>query len=133
MKSSFRSFCLACFLSALAAFSQSINSGTILGTVTDPSGAVVAGAMVRLQNSVTGYMQSVTADSSGAFRFNNVPQNNYRLTVDAPGFTATTQNVEVRNSVPINLTIPLNVAAASTSVTVEASGAQVETDPSAHQ
>ena len=85
MKPSFRSFCLACFLSALPALSQSINSGTILGTVTDPSGAVVAGAMVRLQNSVTGYMQSVTADSSGAFRFNNVPQNNYRLTVDAQG------------------------------------------------
>jgi len=133
MKPSFRSFCLACFLSALPALSQSINSGTILGTVTDPSGAVVAGAMVRLQNSVTGYMQSVTADSSGAFRFNNVPQNNYRLTVDAPGFTSASQNVDVRNAVPITLNIPLSVAAASTSVTVEASGAQVETDPSAHQ
>jgi hypothetical protein len=123
----------ACILIAGPAFAQSINSGTVLGTVTDPSGAVIAGAMVRLQNSVTGYTQSVTADSSGAFRFNNVPQNNYRLTVDAPGFTSATQNVEVRNAVPITLTIPLNVAAASTTVTVEASSAQVETDPSAHQ
>ena len=124
---------LACFLSALPALSQSINSGTVLGTVTDPSGAVVAGAMVRLQNSVTGYMQSVATDSSGGFRFNNVPQNNYRLTVDAPGFTAANRNLDVRNAVPITLTIPLTVAAETTSVTVEASGAQVETDPSAHQ
>ena len=124
---------LACFLSALTALPQSINSGTVLGTVIDPSGAVIAGAMVRLQNSVTGYMQSVTTDSSGAFRFNNVPQNNYRLTVDAPGFTAANRNLDVRNAVPITLAIPLTVAAETTSVTVEASGAQVETDPSAHQ
>jgi hypothetical protein len=89
--------------------------------------------MIQLKNSVTGYMQSVTSDSSGAFRFNNVPQNNYRLTVEATSFSAANQNVEVRNSVPITLNIMLSLAAASTSVTVEASGAQVETDPSAHQ
>src|SRR5215472_10055447 len=133
MKFSFGRLYMACFLSALPALSQSINSGTVLGTVTDPSGAVIAGAMVRLQNSVTGYVQSVTSDSSGAFRFNNVPQNNYRLTVEAASFTAANQNVEVRNSVPITLNIMLSVAEATTSVTVEASGAQVETDPSAHQ
>src|SRR5579872_2944872 len=133
MKFSFGKLYLACFLIAWPALAQSINSGTVVGTVTDPSGAVVSGAMVRLENSVTGYSQSVATDTSGMFRFNNIPQNNYRLIVDAPGFAAAPQNLDIRNSVPITLNIPLTVAASSTTVTVEASGAQVETDPSAHQ
>src|SRR5690242_8751404 len=130
MKFSFVRLCLIFSLCVLPAISQSINSGTVLGTVTDPSGAVVAGAMVQLQNSVTGYSQSVTTDNAGTFRFNNVPQNNYRLTVQTAGFTAATQALDVRSAVPITANVTLSVAAESTTVTVEASGAQVETDPS---
>jgi hypothetical protein len=89
--------------------------------------------MVRLQNSVTGYSQSVATDNTGTFRFNNVPQNNYRLTVQTSGFAAATQSLDVRSSVPITANVTLNVAAESTTVIVEAAGAQVETDPSAHQ
>jgi hypothetical protein len=133
MKLLFGRLWLTLSLCILPAFSQSINSGTVLGTVTDPSGAVVAGAMVRLQNSVTGYLQSVTTDNAGTFRFNNVPQNNYRLTVQTAGFSAANQTLDVRSSVPITANVTLNVAAESTTVTVEAAGAQVETDPSAHQ
>ena len=114
-------------------FSQSINSGTVNGTVTDPSGARIAGAMVRLENPVTGYMQSVVADAMGSFRLNNVPVNNYKLSATAPGFAAATQDVDVRNSLPITTNITLTVASAATTVTVEAAGASVETDPSAHQ
>jgi len=133
MKFSFGRLWLTLSLCILPVLSQSINSGTVLGTVTDPSGAVVAGAMVRLQNSVTGYSQSVATDNTGTFRFNNVPQNNYRLTVQTSGFAAATQSLDVRSSVPITANVTLNVAAESTTVIVEAAGAQVETDPSAHQ
>src|SRR5579864_8150557 len=101
-------------LCILPAFSQSINSGTVLGAVTDPSGAIVAGAMVELQNSVTGYSKSVTTDNAGAFRFNNVPQNNYRLTVDASGFSSPPQTLDVRGSVPITANVTLSVAVEST-------------------
>ncbi len=112
---------------------QSINSGTVTGTVTDPSGAVVAKAQVRLRNAVTGYEQSVTTDAAGTFRLNNVPQNNYQLTVEAAAFAPAAQAVDVRSSIPIVVNIPLQLAAQATTVTVEAFGAHVESDPSAHQ
>src|SRR5205807_5025259 len=85
---------LLAFSCVSTGYSQSINSGTITGVVTDPSGAVVGAAQVRLHNPVTGYEQSATTDSSGAFRFNSIPQNNYRLTVTAPGFGAASQEVD---------------------------------------
>ena len=114
-------------------FGQSINSGTLTGQVADPSGALIAGATVRLSNAVTGYAQSVTADSNGAFRFNSVPVNNYRLVISAAGFTTAQQNVDVRNSVPVNINVALNIAGSTESVTVQASAAAVETDTAAHQ
>src|SRR5256884_9762334 len=80
---------------------QSINSGTVTGTVTDQSGAVVSGAKVVLRNAITGYEQSATTDETGSFRFNNVPQNPYRLTATAPGFSASTQDIDVRRSIPM--------------------------------
>ena len=46
---------LMAVLSASSAFGQSINSGTVVGQVTDPSGALIAGAKVRLTNPVTGF------------------------------------------------------------------------------
>src|SRR5436190_11721933 len=63
---------LACLLCALSAsgIAQSLGSaGTVGGTVTDPAGAVIAGATVVIQNSVTGYRRTATTDATGTFRF----------------------------------------------------------------
>src|SRR5260370_25680155 len=79
-------------------YAQSINSGTVLGTVTDPTGAVVAGAQVLMRNPVTGYEQTVRTDTDGKFRFNNIPQNNYRWSATAPRFAAAPQESEARSS-----------------------------------
>src|SRR5579872_2683207 len=120
-------------LSCVPSHAQSINSGTITGTVTDQSGAVVRGAQVELRNAITGYERSATTDETGSFRFNNVPQNPYRLTATAPGFNAATQDIDVRSSIPMTATLSLKVASGETSVTVQGSaGAIVENDPSAH-
>jgi hypothetical protein len=115
------------------AYSQSINSGTVTGIVTDQSGAVISHAGVQIRNPVTGYEQSIKTDNTGAFRFNNIPQNPYQLTVTADRFAPTNQGVDVRGSLPITVNITLKVAAEITSVDVAASGASVESDPSAHQ
>jgi len=122
------------FLSAcVPSFGQSINSGTVAGTVTDQSSAVVRGAKVVLRNAITGYEQSATTDEAGSFRFNSVPQNPYRLTATAPGFSAATQDIDVRSSIPMTVPLSLKVASGETSVTVQASAAaMVENDPSAH-
>src|ERR1700735_287356 len=94
-------------LSAAAAFGQSINSGTVTGQVSDPSGAFIAGAKVRLTNPVTGFEQTAVSDTNGNFRFNSVPVNNYHLEISSQGFTGVEQNVDVRNSVPIVVNIAL--------------------------
>ena len=119
-------------LGSAAIAAQSMNSGTVSGTVKDPSGLVMSGIAVQLRNPVTGYEQSAVTDSDGIFRFNNVPQNNYRLTATAAGFVTTTQPVEVHSTVPVTVNVTMQLASETTTVNVEASGALVETDPSNH-
>src|SRR5262249_9438212 len=105
-------------------------AGTIAGTVTDPDGAAVPGASAILENSGTGYKRATTTDEAGEFRFENVPQNKYQLTVTANGFSAARQMVEVRSAVPIVLKIPLAITGVSATVTV--TGSELENVPSAH-
>ncbi len=115
-------------------FAQSLgNAGTIEGTVADQSGALVPKATITITNSVTGYKQTLDSGSDGTFRLLNIPPNSYHLTVIAPGFSSFTQDVVIRSAVPVQVKAILPVAAAESSVTVEASGgATVETDPSSH-
>ncbi|MEQ1947653.1 MAG: TonB-dependent receptor [Bryobacteraceae bacterium] len=121
-------------LLASGVFAQSAGSGgTIDGTVVDPTGAVVPGAVATLNNMVTGYTQGVRTDATGMFHFRNVPQNQYHLQVSASGFQQAEQDVPVRTTVPIALKITLQLAGSTTSVTVEAENADLlETVPSAH-
>jgi hypothetical protein len=128
-----RAITLIAVLSAGVALGQSINSGTISGQVTDPSGAFIAGANVRLTNPVTGFEQMTVTDTGGNFRFNSVPVNNYRLEVTSSGFNTVQQNVDVRNSVPVVANVALNIATESSTVTVQATAQAVETDTAAHQ
>src|ERR1700730_11418985 len=112
---------------------QSINSGTITGTVSDQSGAVIPRANVVLQNRITGYQGAAVTDDNGAFRFNSIPQNNYQISASAPGFSAASQDIDVRSSLPMAVNLPLKVAAGETSIDVQASaGTIAENDPSAH-
>jgi Carboxypeptidase regulatory-like domain len=128
-----KALALAIFLLTVPTYAQSLgNAGTIEGTVVDPSAASVPKATVTLTNAVTGYKQTVESDSNGAFRLTNIPPNTYHVTVTAPGFSPFAQDLPIRSSVPVVLKAILPVAAAESSVTVEASGAAVETDPSAH-
>ena len=108
-------------------------AGTIRGKVVDSTGAVINNAAVEIKNPVTGFDRTTITDSSGAFVFRNLPQNSYHLAVTAPDFAATQQDIDVRSSVPIDLTIALNVASSSTAVEVQAdAGDLLENDPSAH-
>ncbi len=128
------------FLSAVAylslgcsAWGQSISSGTVTGTVTDPSGAAIVGAAASLHNPLSNYQQAVTTDQSGTFRFTNVPLNTYHLEVRSAGFSPYRQDVPVRSTVPMNLEIKLVLAGAQTTIQVEASGSDIlENVPTAH-
>ena len=113
------------FIGALPALAQS-NSGTVRGSVLDPSGAVIAGAAVTLQNPVSHYTRSVITDNQGQFQFPNIPYNNYHVSVTAAGFQAATQDIDVRSPVPLDLKISLPVGAETQTVTVEAGADLVE-------
>src|SRR6201987_2455291 len=118
---------------ALAGAQSVGNSGSINGTVVDPTGAVVAKATVEIRNPVSGFDQSTTTDASGKFAFTNIPFNPYHMTVTAAGFGSAVQDIEPRSSVPVNVTVKLQVASSTTQVTVEAqAGDLIENDPTFH-
>jgi len=109
------------------------NSGSIQGTVVDPSGAVVASATVEIQNPVSGYERSTATSASGKFQFSNVPFNPYHLTVTRKGFQPTVQDVEVQSGLPVRLKISLQLAAVATNVTVTTKANDlIEKTPVAH-
>src|SRR5262245_42106656 len=112
---------------------QSVASGTIEGSVTDPTGAILVDATVELNNPVTGFKQMATTDASGMFRFTNVPFNNYHIQVSRDGFTPSAQDVNVRTAVAVSVKITLPVAAVAQEVNVEAGNADIlENVPYAH-
>ena len=115
------------------AFAQSLgNAGTIEGTVVDPTGAAIPRAQVTIRNVVTGYNQMVQSGADGTFRLVNVPPNPYRVEIMVPGFNTFSQDVDIRNSIPVQLKATLAVAGSQTTVTVEGAAEALENQPSAH-
>ncbi|HEY6402963.1 MAG TPA: TonB-dependent receptor, partial [Blastocatellia bacterium] len=105
-----------------------IQIGTVKGAITDPAGAFVGGAEVRLTNSITGEKVEGVTDSAGSFTFNNVPFNRYTLRVEAKGFTARSRQITVNSNLPLELSISLSVARASEQVNISASANLVDPD-----
>ncbi|MFY9554770.1 MAG: TonB-dependent receptor [Blastocatellia bacterium] len=95
-------------------------TGAVQGQVTDPTGAAVAGATVTLSNSITNYRVSTQTDDAGAFRFQNVPFNSYKLTVTAPEFQTNDQPIDLHSAVPLQVTAQLAVKSLSAEVNVTA-------------
>lgn len=118
----------------LSANAQSGNATSVTGTVVDPSGAVVPNATVEIHNPVSGFFRRTVTDAAGKFTVPNVPFNPYHVTVTGQGFIPYAQDIEVRSGVPLNISIGLEVAGSSESVTVQAEGGGdlVENDPSFH-
>ena len=125
-------FTVAMVLSVGVAHAQSGSSGSISGTVLDPSGAVVANAKVEIHQAVSGYDRTTTTDSKGNFNFTNVPFNPYHMTITAEGFAQYAQDVETRSVVPVTVKVSLTVAGGVATVTVESAGDLVENDPTFH-
>ncbi len=112
---------------------QTSISGTITGSVTDSTGAVVPGATVTILNAVSGYTRTATTDGAGNYQFQNVPFNPYHMTVKAAGFATLVQDVAVRSPVVVKVTSALNVETSSTTVRVESTaGDLVENDSTMH-
>jgi Carboxypeptidase regulatory-like domain/TonB-dependent Receptor Plug Domain len=124
--------CIALWLGcALSGFAQS-NSGTVHGTVLDPSGAVIGGASVTIENPVSHYSRSTVSDSQGKFEFDNLPYNNYHLSAAARGFQVASEDINIRSAVPMELKISVTLGKETQTVTVEAGADLVESTPTTH-
>jgi hypothetical protein len=95
-------------------------SGTIMGTVTDPTGAVLPGATVAILNPVSQYQRTASADSAGHFQFTNVPFNSYHMTVNMTGFGSFARDVDVKSAAVV--TVPVTLTVGTTATTVEVTG-----------
>lgn len=96
--------------------------GSVAGTVTDPQGAVIANAQVKLLAASGALIGSKTADSSGRYDFSDVPAGTYRLDVSMPGFNTTVvDGLAVGGGSQVAQDVKLNVGAITTTVTVTAS------------
>jgi hypothetical protein len=103
-------------------------NGTLNGTVTDASGAVVGGAIVRLLNENNGTIAQTTSDSSGQYSFSELSTaQSYRVEVERPGFQKTvTTNVNVGPG-ENRLNSQLQVGSATQSVVVTAESSTLQT------
>jgi hypothetical protein len=94
------------------------DSGTVRGTVTDATGAVVSGAVITLANTQTGQVRSTKTDSAGAFDFESVSRGQYKANVEAQGFQTQEQLFELQVSQTQSLNFSLRPGAANTTITV---------------
>lgn len=98
-----------------------VTTGAVTGTVSDSTGAVIAGAEVRLINTRTGVIQKVTTDRVGNYQFLLVPPGVYAVEVESRGFKTFRRNgiiVEVNRSLAVPATLEVGVV----SETIEVKG-----------
>lgn len=109
---------LLAFAASIAGWSQTATTGEIAGTVRDTSGAVVAGAMIKVQ-SETGQSHATASDGAGYFRFTNLDPGHYTVSVQAQGFAAfRAENVLVNVTETTAVSPALAAAGATTTVEV---------------
>src|SRR5208337_4466061 len=112
------------------AMAQMRNS-TITGTVTDQSGALVANATVRVTNQQTNTVSATETNAAGIYTVPYLPQGEYKVTVEAPGFqTYISSGIVVATNATVQANAQLTVGATRQVVEVKASAAQLQTQGS---
>jgi hypothetical protein len=105
-----------------------LSTGSINGTVTDPSGALISDAKVVITNVATGQKVELTSNAAGAFSSGPLSPGSYKVQVSQKGFSTVSQavNVQVGNTATVNA--KLAVGQESTVVEVQGSVVQVNTE-----
>lgn len=117
-------------LSAVLSFAQ-FESGSVLGTITDPGDQIVAGASVTLTNVRTGTSLKAETDNSGNFLFVNQRLGSYRVRAEKQGFKASeTGEFELAVDARQRINLRLEVGAVSESITVTDAAGVLESDNS---
>ncbi len=117
-----------CALMTSGAFAQG-DRGTITGTVTDPSGAVIAGARVTAENADTHNLLETVTTNTGNFTLAQVPVGMWDVAVEAPGFkrfTSLKNTIEVAETIRVD--VKLEIGASSETVSVQADAVAIRTE-----
>lgn len=115
------------FVTAAPVVAQTITTGQLVGTVTDPSGAVLANASVQLKSIEQGSVTTTKTNGKGYYDFSYLRPGTYSVSVTAGGFQSSerTANVALGGSSTVNFQLALG--SSSTTVEVSAAAAQVDT------
>ena len=119
-------FCTLVLVAAVAllvsgprvARAQSLISGDIAGTVTDPSGAAIPGATVTVTNTGTGLVKTVTTGGAGEYKVSLLPPGQYKVNITAQGFQTTEQTTAVAVGQTASVNMSLGVAKGTQTVQV---------------
>ena len=109
---------------ALSLFTRAwaqVQSGNIVGTITDPAGSVVAGAKVTLVNAATGFQRTVDTDTSGRYTAELIPIGPYAITVTVSGFQKLVRE-GLQLTTAETITVDLKLTLGSVEQTVEVTG-----------
>ncbi len=103
-------------------------TSSLSGTVTDPNGAVVAGAMIMVKSAATGTEYKALSSGSGVYTVPSLASGTYSVTVSGSGFKQiVVRDVKVDAGIPATVNVTLEVGAASESVVVQGGGEILQT------
>jgi hypothetical protein len=111
-------------------FGQSLTTGNITGTVTDPSHAVVPNATVNLKSLDYGTTATTTTNTSGGYNFGLLKPGRYEVSVKTSGFAEVAQTLEVQVGQTSKADIELSVAKGTETVEVSGTAPLINTEPS---
>ncbi len=106
----------------------SSNGGSIQGTITDPTGAVIPHATVTITSPDTGYTHTLTTDSAGLYSIGPLVPGNYTINVTAPNFEGLRVETVVRTGTVTSGNEKLTIGAKGETVEVNAGALQINTD-----
>ncbi len=122
-------FLLAAILFSLALTSWAQDQATLVGTVTDPSGAAIPGAKVTVTKPDVSFTRDLVTNSAGEYTAARIPIGDYVITAEAMGFQKLVRTgITLQVGQPLRLDLQLTVGQVNQEITVSGSAVKVETN-----
>jgi autotransporter translocation and assembly factor TamB len=110
---------------AICTYSQ-VTGATLSGIISDPSGGVIPGAQISVNNTATGISQSFQADAAGYYSAPNLAPGTYEVKVTAAGFNTAVSTVTLAVGAQQQLNIPMKVEETSQTIQVTLTAPQID-------
>jgi len=120
------SVCVILLSSFFFVYGQTTTS--LRGVISDPTGAVIPGAVVSLTNTATGFKRQALTNEEGLYQFLQAPPGTYQVTVEKTGFTtASRDGVQLQVNTPGTLDLRMEIGSTTDVVNVEADATSINT------